>query len=49
MMSKRIILFLIVLSAINLGINAYTLNLGGICGWLVALLAHIQLLEFSGD
>lgn len=49
MMSKRIILFLIVLSAINLGINVYTLNLGGTCGWLVALMAHIQLLEFSGD
>ena len=49
MMSKRIVLFLIVLSAINLGINVHMFNLGGICGWLVALMAHIQLLEFSGD
>jgi len=37
----------IALAIINLCINIFTLNVAGICGWLVAMLGYIQL-ELGG-
>jgi hypothetical protein len=34
---------IIVLAIINLAICIFTLNVAGICGWLVALLGYIQI------
>ncbi len=49
MQNKNLIVFLIVLSAVNLGINIFTLNVGGICGWLCALIAQMELLMLYQD
>ncbi len=49
MQNKNLIVFLIALYAVNLGINIFTLNIGGICGWLCALIAQMELLMLYKD
>jgi hypothetical protein len=49
MKNKNVLIFLIVLSAVNLGINLVTIDIGGICGWLCALFSQIELLMLYQD
>lgn len=49
MQNKNLTVFLIVLSVVNLGLNMFTFNIAGICGWLCALCAQFQLLMIDKD
>jgi hypothetical protein len=41
---NKLLIPMIILSAINIGISIITGNIGAICGWLCALIAQSQLL-----